>query len=72
MYEDARQGAEVHRQVRKYVQSFIKPGMPMIEICEKLENMSRLLIKEKGLEAGIAFPTGCSLNNVAAHWFVLN
>ena len=44
----------------------------MIEICEKLENMSRLLIKEKGLEAGIAFPTGCSLNNVAAHWFVLN
>jgi methionine aminopeptidase len=37
-------------------------------MCEKLEDMSRKLIKENGLEAGIAFPTGCSLNHVAAHW----
>lgn len=28
----------------------------------------RRLIDENGLEAGIAFPTGCSLNWVAAHW----
>ena len=28
----------------------------------------RQLIAERGLEAGIAFPTGCSLNYVAAHW----
>uniref|UniRef100_A0A914Z7G2 Peptidase M24 domain-containing protein n=1 Tax=Panagrolaimus superbus TaxID=310955 RepID=A0A914Z7G2_9BILA len=26
------------------------------------------MIKEKGLEAGLAFPTGCSLNNCAAHY----
>ena len=28
----------------------------------------RKLIDENGLNAGIAFPTGCSLNWVAAHW----
>lgn len=28
----------------------------------------RKLIDENGLDAGIAFPTGCSLNYVAAHW----
>ena len=40
----------------------------MTELCEKLEDSVRQLITENGLEAGIAFPTGCSLNYVAAHW----
>lgn len=34
------------RQTRKYVQSFIKPGMKMIDICERLETASRTLIDE--------------------------
>ncbi|XP_065133488.1 methionine aminopeptidase 2b [Paramisgurnus dabryanus] len=68
MWNDFRQAAEAHRQVRKYVMSWIKPGMTMIEICEKLEDCSRKLIKENGLNAGLAFPTGCSLNNCAAHY----
>lgn len=37
-------------------------------MCEKIEEMNRKLIKENGLKAGIGFPTGCSLNNVAAHY----
>lgn len=40
----------------------------MADICERLENYNRKLAPEKGLESGIAFPTGCSLNNVAAHY----
>lgn len=68
MINDARQAAEVHRQARKYIRSYIKPKMPMIEICEVLEDTVRKLIAENGLKAGIAFPTGCSLNNVAAHY----
>ncbi|XP_041113620.1 methionine aminopeptidase 2-like isoform X2 [Polyodon spathula] len=68
VWNDFRQAAEAHRQVRKYVSSWIKPGMTMIEICEKLEDCSRKLIKENGLHAGLAFPTGCSLNNCAAHY----
>uniref|UniRef100_UPI00398E9C51 methionine aminopeptidase 2 n=1 Tax=Pristiophorus japonicus TaxID=55135 RepID=UPI00398E9C51 len=68
IWSDFRQAAEAHRQVRKYVKSWLKPGMTMIEICEKLEGCSRKLIKENGLSAGLAFPTGCSLNNCAAHY----
>ncbi|KAI9145318.1 peptidase M24, structural domain-containing protein [Paraphysoderma sedebokerense] len=67
-YNDVRRAAEVHRQVRSYAQKHIKPGMTMIEICEMIENGTRNLIEESGLEAGIAFPTGCSLNHVAAHY----
>ncbi|CAB1345981.1 unnamed protein product [Coregonus sp. 'balchen'] len=68
VWSDFRQAAEAHRQVRQHVRSFIKPGMTMIDICERLENCSRKLIKENGLSAGLAFPTGCSLNNCAAHY----
>ncbi|MFQ6633857.1 hypothetical protein Gotur_010278, partial [Gossypium turneri] len=67
-YNAVRQAAEVHRQVRKYIRSILKPGMLMTDLCETLENTVRKLISENGLQAGIAFPTGCSLNWVAAHW----
>lgn len=67
-YKDFRLAAEAHRQTRKHVLSYIKPGMTMIEICERLESTARSLIAEKGLEAGLAFPTGCSLNHCAAHY----
>ena len=46
----------------------IKPGILMSDLCETLEGTVRKLIDERGLEAGIAFPTGCSLDWVAAHW----
>lgn len=68
MINEVRQAAEVHREVRKYIQKIAKPGILMTELCEKLEDSVRKLIDERGLEAGIAFPTGCSLNYVAAHW----
>ena len=45
-----------------------KPGIKMIDLCETLEDSVRQLIQVNGLDAGIAFPTGCSLNYVAAHW----
>ena len=68
IYNDVRQAAEVHREVRKYVNTIAKPGILMSDLCEKLENTTRALVEERGLEAGIAFPTGCSLDHVAAHW----
>jgi methionyl aminopeptidase len=37
-------------------------------LCQQLENKNRELVQEAGLERGIAFPTGCSLNHVAAHY----
>lgn len=68
IYQEVRQAAEAHRQTRQYMQRYIKPGMTMIQICEELENTARRLIGENGLEAGLAFPTGCSLNHCAAHY----
>ncbi|KAF9304561.1 Methionine aminopeptidase 2 [Mortierella antarctica] len=67
-YNDARRAAEVHRQVRQYARRTIKPGMTMIEICEMIENGTRNLVEANGFDSGIAFPTGCSLNHVAAHY----
>lgn len=43
-------------------------GVKLIDMCEQLEGYVRTLIDERGLEAGIAFPTGCSLDHIAAHW----
>ncbi|KAH3860375.1 hypothetical protein DPMN_023273, partial [Dreissena polymorpha] len=68
LYNEVRRAAEAHRQTRRYMRNFIKPGMTMIEICETLEGISRKMIGEQGLEAGLAFPTGCSLNHCAAHY----
>uniref|UniRef100_A0AC35TY01 Methionine aminopeptidase 2 n=1 Tax=Rhabditophanes sp. KR3021 TaxID=114890 RepID=A0AC35TY01_9BILA len=68
VHENFRRAAESHRQTRAYVKSWIKPGMKMQDICERLEAHSRQMISEKGLEAGLAFPTGCSLNECAAHY----
>lgn len=70
VYESIREAAEVHRQVRKYMKPFIKPGIKLIDMCERLENANRALVgaKDGDLSRGIAFPTGCSLNHVAAHY----
>mmetsp|Transcript_4024 Transcript_4024/g.12088 ORF Transcript_4024/g.12088 Transcript_4024/m.12088 type:complete len:1025 (-) Transcript_4024:110-3184(-) len=68
MYNSVRHAAEVHRRVRKYIMTKIKPGIKLIDMCETLENTTRTLIEEDGMHAGIAFPTGCSLNHVAAHY----
>ncbi len=66
--EDLRRAGEVHRQVRRFALERIRPGMSMVEIVETVEQGTRALVAENGLKAGIAFPTGCSLNHVAAHY----
>jgi methionyl aminopeptidase len=66
--QSLREAAEVHRQVRQYAQSIIKPGIPLAVMCEEIENLNRRLVQENGKARGIAFPTGCSLNHVAAHY----
>eukprot|EP00980_Cylindrotheca_fusiformis_P012804 scaffold3151_cov110-Cylindrotheca_fusiformis.AAC.2 len=68
LYKKLREGAEIHRQVRNFAQSITKPGIQLADMCTQLENKNRELTQERGLERGIAFPTGCSLNHVAAHY----
>ncbi|CAD7945343.1 unnamed protein product [Amoebophrya sp. A120] len=67
-YDNFRRAAEVHRQVRRYVQSIARPGIKMTELCQRLEQKSLELVGKDGLNAGWGFPTGCSLNHVAAHY----
>ena len=67
-YENIRRGAEVHRLVRKHARKVIRPGMTMTEIANEIEDTVRALVEENGLEAGIGFPTGLSLNECAAHY----
>ena len=42
--------------------------MRLVDICEMIENTNRRLIEANKIEAGIAFPTGCSINHCAAHY----
>lgn len=71
---DYRKAAEVHRQVRKHVQTIAQPGISMHKLADEIENGVRTLTGHQGLEpgdslkAGMGFPTGLCLNNVAAHW----
>lgn len=67
-YQNIRRAAEVHRLVRKHARKTIRPGMTMTEIVENIEDGTRALVEEEGLERGIGFPTGVSLNNCAAHY----
>lgn len=68
-WQDFRKGAEIHRRVRHKAQSSIRPGMNMIEIADIIENSVRSYANnDHTLKAGIGFPTGLSLNHVAAHY----
>lgn len=70
-----RKAAEIHRQVRQWAQkNIIKPGATLTEMAEGIEESVRALTGHMGLEegdslvAGMGFPTGLNLNNVAAHY----
>ncbi|KAL8979659.1 MAG: hypothetical protein Q9177_006083, partial [Variospora cf. flavescens] len=71
---DYRQAAEVHRQVRQHVQTIAKPGVSMSHLAQEIEDGVRALVDHQGIEtgdalkAGMGFPTGLCLNNIAAHW----
>lgn len=67
-YNTLREAAEVHRQVRRDAQAFIRPGKSLIEICQRIEKSVERIIRAKGIERGKGFPTGVSLNNIAAHY----
>ena len=68
VYQTLREGAEVHRHVRNFAMATLRPGIVLEDWCEELENKTRELVGERGLERGCGFPTGVSLNHCAAHY----
>lgn len=71
---DYRQAAETHRQVRQWAQKNIKPGQTLTEIANGIEDSVRRLVGHDGLSegdaivAGMGFPTGLNLDEIAAHF----
>lgn len=64
----------IHKQVREYLEDEVlakSEGMKLIDLANNIENKIKELTSydpENPLNAGIAFPTGLSINNCAAHW----
>ncbi|OIW27375.1 peptidase M24A, methionine aminopeptidase [Coniochaeta ligniaria NRRL 30616] len=71
---DYRQAAEAHRQVRQWAQKTIKPGQTLTEIADGIEDSVRRLVGHDGLaegdalKAGMGFPLGLNLDEIAAHY----
>lgn len=53
---------EIAKKVRNYAEKYVKPGMKLLDIAERLES----LIRELGGEP--AFPVNISINEIAAHY----
>ncbi|OHE97911.1 methionine aminopeptidase [Colletotrichum orchidophilum] len=75
LLNDYRKAAEVHRQVRQWVQETVRPGQQtLLEIATGIEDGVRSLLGNQGIEAGDAlragmgFPTGLCLNHEVAHY----
>ena len=60
--EKFRRSGRILRETREEIKGFVREGMPIIEICEKVES----LIREKGGKP--AFPCNVSINEIAAHY----
>ena len=60
--QDYKKAGEVSIEVRKYAKELIKPGMPLLEIAQKIHK------KIEELGAKPAFPVNLSIDDVAAHY----
>jgi methionyl aminopeptidase len=60
--EKITQAGKIASQVKAYAKDLIKPGMPLLEIAEKIES------KIIELGAKPAFPVNLSINEIAAHY----
>jgi methionyl aminopeptidase len=60
--EKFHRSGKILRETREEIKGFVHEGMPIIEICEKAEN----LIRKKGGKP--AFPCNVSINEIAAHY----
>jgi len=61
-YSNFLKANEIALEIKEYVKTIVKPGMPLLELAEKIE--------QKTLELGgkPAFPVNLSINEIAAHY----
>lgn len=73
---EAREAAEVHRQVRTDFTRWLRPGKTLMDCANYIESGTRRLLgvpdnyeqNTEPLKRGWAFPTGLSINDCAAHF----
>ena len=74
--ENYKIAGQIHKEVYSYIQDYLIPGIKLIDICHLIENKIQVLSEKytelhglpKQFNNSIAFPTGISINNVAAHY----
>ena len=59
---------KIHQDVRKIIQPQIVPNMSLNKLAQLIESTTRKLTNNVGINYGIGFPTGLSLNDYAAHY----
>ena len=63
---------QIHKKVRKYIKDdLLKPNVKLIDLANGIENKIKELTNydpANPLAGGVAFPTGLSVNQCAAHW----
>lgn len=61
--------ASVHKEVRRFIQPYLRPGTKLVDIAKLIESKTQELSnQEKSINKGIGFPVGISLNECAAHY----
>ncbi len=60
--EEYIKAGKIAAKVREQIRGEVKPGIKAIDICERVENLTRQL------GGGIAFPCDVNINQVAAHY----
>jgi len=60
--QKCQQAGKIAREIRQEIKKTLKEGMPIIDVCEKVEGITR----QKGAKP--AFPCNVSINDVAAHY----
>lgn len=71
MYQDFKKSGIIHKIINNKIKYKLFDGISALEITKFIENETKLLTKydnENPLSAGIGFPVGISINNVAAHF----
>ena len=61
----------IHKQVQEYAKGILKPDMNLFELATSIEDKIKELTNfdpEHPKKGGVAFPTGLSINECAAHW----
>ena len=73
MFGDAihhmRNGAAIHKTVRKHIRDQLRPGMKYIDVVSTIEDKVRELTNytPETFIRGMGFPVGLSINHIAAH-----